>query len=130
MADYAFKKLASVRMLSVSGALAQPECQRFRAELRRASAPSSDAPVIVDLSATSRIGSAGMRLLVQCQRELEKRGSRMMTVGLTGFARETVELCGIDTLLKTAANVDDAIGTLAAHDNSIIATPGRTAHGH
>lgn len=67
-------------------------------------------PLIVDLSGLDMICSAAMRLLVQYQRRLEDDGRKMVTVGLQGAARETVEMCGMDTLLATAPSIETVTG--------------------
>jgi len=112
LAAYTLTRRNRVRVLEVSGAVNHAGACRFRAELDRLTADPEAGPVIVDLGALEMISSAGMRLLVQCQRSLAERGTRMVTVGLCGIARETVEMCGIDRLLETAPSLQDALESL------------------
>ena len=55
-----------------------------------------------------------MSLLVQCQRAMEQKGRFMVTTGLYGAVRETVEICGIDKLLTTTGSIDSAVDQVAA----------------
>ncbi len=100
-------------VLRVSGTLAHSDYDSFRDALDGATMDSKSS-VIVDLSSLDFICSAGMSLLVQFERTLHKTGRRMMTTGLRGTVRETVEMCGIDKLLTTEMSIDSAKGSLGA----------------
>ena len=71
-----------------------------------------DQGMVIDLSGLEFISSAGMRLLVQFERTLAAEGRPMITAGLHGTPRETIEMCGIFELLTTAPSVVDAVRRL------------------
>ena len=114
MAVFSQRTRDRFRVLEVAGSLVHSDSEGFRKALECVSRPGVREPVIIDLSSLDWICSAGMRLLVQCERALDKNDLPMMTVGLQGNARETIEICGIDKLLSIAPTVDAAIEELRA----------------
>ena len=113
MADFDLRTAPHARLLRVNGPLAHGDCTAFRGALERVTNGASTGPVIVDLSGLEFICSAAMSLLVQYERSLAKAGRRMVTAGMCGTVRETVEMCGIDELLTTSPTVEDALAGLA-----------------
>ena len=101
-------------VLEVAGPLVHADAEAFRVALDEVADGSRGADVIVDLSGLEFICSAGMRLLVQYERALTDKGGRMVTTGLSGTARETIEMSGIFALLTTAPSVGAAIRQLQA----------------
>jgi anti-anti-sigma factor len=100
------------RVLEVSGPLAHSDSDAFREALDQTARLAAGHGVVIDLSRLEFICSAGMRLLVQFERTLDAQGRRMVTAGLRGTARETIEMCGIFDLLTTAPSVADAVREL------------------
>ena len=114
MAVFNLSTAEDARLLKISGPLAHGDCDAFRSALEEASGQSRSGPLIVDMSGLEFICSAGMSLLVQYERALGKTGRRMVTAGLQGAALETVEMCGIGSLLTTSPSVDAALDDLEA----------------
>lgn len=100
------------RLLKISGPLAHGDCDAFRSALEEATGESRSAPLIIDMSGLEFICSAGMSLLVHYERAMTSNGRRMVTAGLQGAALETVEMCGIGSLLTTSPTVDAALADL------------------
>lgn len=109
MAKFDLSSLGDVIVLRVSGLLAHSDCVNFRAMLNRAVRGTEPAPLVIDVSGLEFICSNGMSLLVQYQRTMHEAGRGMVTTGLSGTVRETVEICGIDKLLTTCGSLEAAI---------------------
>ena len=114
MASFDLNASSGVRLLRISGPLFHGDCGAFRGVLEKAVRQDEGTTLIVDLAELEFICSAGMSLLVQFERALAEDGRRMVTVGMQGTVRETVEMCGIDALLTTRPNVDEALAEVTA----------------
>lgn len=109
MAKFDLSSLGDVIVVRVSGLMVHSDCSTFRTMLDNAVRGTDPAPLVIDLSGLEFICSNGMSLLVQYQRAMEEDGRNMVTTGLSGTVRETVEICGIDKLLKTSGSLDAAV---------------------
>lgn len=114
LADFDLNSVDDVNVMRISGLMAHSDSGVFRVMLEKATAGTEPSSLIIDLTDLEFICSTGMSLLVQYQRMMDEAGRRMVTTGMSGTVRETVEICGIDKLISTSATVDAALDGLSA----------------
>jgi anti-sigma B factor antagonist len=69
--------------------------------------------IVVDLSATTFVGSLGIRMLLQAIKSAKARGGRLIMIHPAAAVASTLELAGLGSfLLKGGA--DEAVALLAA----------------
>jgi anti-sigma B factor antagonist len=70
----------------------------------------SPAPLVVDLSAVTFIGSAGLALLVDLHNKCTDRGTQMALVATGSVVPRAIQVTALDQVFAMHGSVDDAIG--------------------
>jgi anti-anti-sigma factor len=70
--------------------------------------------VIIDLSATDYISSAGIRVILICAMRLQKTSGKLALSGLNEYIKNVFKIAGLDVILTIAATRDDARDLLNA----------------
>jgi anti-sigma B factor antagonist len=78
--------------------------QRVRAELEQ-----GRATVVVDLSRTEYVDSAGLGTLVLLNKEARAAGGSLVLAGLSDHVRDLLRLVRLDEVFTIAATVGDAV---------------------
>jgi anti-sigma B factor antagonist len=76
-----------------------------------ASVPS---PLVVDLSAVTFIGSAGLALLVELNNRCVERGVLLALVATGTVVLRAIEVTALDQVFSVHSSVDEALGTPAS----------------
>lgn len=98
-------------LVTVSGPVDMHTAPRLQDELRGALAAPSSGPVVVDLTAVTFLGSAGLAVLVDAQHEAGDR-QRSLALVVDHFRPAVVrplEAAGLAGLFKSYAVLDDAL---------------------
>jgi anti-sigma B factor antagonist len=98
-------------LVSVWGELDLYTAERLRDRIDEAGAVGADT-VLVDLSEVSFVDSTALAVLVQETRRLEGRGHSLVLVTNDPRTRRVVEVTGLNQVLRTFANLQDAITEL------------------
>jgi anti-sigma B factor antagonist len=101
------------RIVSVEGEVDLFTAPEFR---QRVFAPMARAVrrLIVDLSDTTFIDSAGLGVLIEAHRHLASRGGTMIVVCDHDAIVKTFRITGLDGVFTLASSVDDAVGDAVA----------------
>jgi len=70
--------------------------------------------VIVDMSATTYVGSSFIELLVRAWKRLKHRNGMMALCALQPFCREVMRIARLDTIWPIYADRDEAMSALAS----------------
>jgi anti-anti-sigma factor len=65
--------------------------------------------LVLDLTPTEYISSAGLRVLVSAHREAHRLGGEVRAFGLSAHVRRTFEIAGIDELLPISSTHQEAM---------------------
>lgn len=70
----------------------------------------SPSPLVIDLSAVTFIGSAGLALLVDLHNRCGERGTRLALVATGSVVPRAIQITALDQVFSVHGNLDDAIG--------------------
>jgi anti-anti-sigma factor len=68
----------------------------------------SEGPVVLDLAALRFCDSAGLAVFVRTHNQLAGQGRRLVIASPAGPVQRVLELSGLDQVIATATNPDDA----------------------
>ena len=71
-------------------------------------------PLVVDLSALTFIGSAGLALLVELNNQCVERGVLLALVATGSVVPRAIQVTALDQVFSVHSSVDNALGTPAA----------------
>ena len=86
--------------------------QKFYEELEATIQP-SDAVVVLDMADLAYISSAGLRVILQTARTLQRRNAKFALCELSGTVREVFEISGFDRVIDIHASQSDAVTALS-----------------
>ncbi|MHC4561744.1 MAG: STAS domain-containing protein [Planctomycetota bacterium] len=99
--------------VAVSGRLTQLGVERLTAEFLTHTAKRG-VDTIVDLSDVSFIASAGLGLLANCRKQLQRSGARMVLLNPQPQAAQAIKASRMDILFPLVHSVDQAKAALVA----------------
>jgi len=67
-------------------------------------------PIVLDVAALRFCDSAGLAVLVRTHNQLSDQGRRLVIAGPSGPVLRVLELSGLNQVIATATNPDDACG--------------------
>jgi anti-anti-sigma factor len=103
--------------VAVSGQLTQLGVERLTGEFLTHTAKRG-VDTIVDLSDVSFLASAGLGLLANCRKQLQRSGARMVLLALQPQAAKAVQASRMDLLFPLADNLEEARAALAEPDSA------------
>jgi anti-sigma B factor antagonist len=102
-----------VAVMHIRGEADQWELGPFRVRLQRSLA-SGHGRAVLDLSEFRLLTSSMISLLIAEHRRATAMGGGIVLAALRPVARRSIELLGVDRVLRTAPTVADGIGALSA----------------
>ena len=85
--------------------------QKFYDELDATIEP-TDKVVILDMAELTYISSAGLRVILQTARTLQRQNARFALCSLSGTVREVFEISGFDRVIEIHPSQSEAIAAL------------------
>lgn len=97
--EYKIVNQADTTIIELSGVLTFDDHERFKGVLTGLTEAASQA-VVIDLSATKMIDSAGIGMLLLANDKSEKAGKQLSLRGVTGHVAKVVELSKVDQIIS------------------------------
>ena len=72
----------------------------------------SDAKVVLDMGRLSYISSAGLRVILQVAKTLQRQNAGFAVCGLSGTVREVFEISGFDQVIAIHSSPAEALAAL------------------
>lgn len=69
-------------------------------------------PSLIDMKGVEYISSLGIRMILSAAQALKRKGARCLLFSLQPLVKETLELAGLDEILASADNEEEAIRAL------------------
>ena len=106
---------ANAVVLQVSGRLDQDTCETFRAELTQfvGTALRDNGVLILDLSATEYVSSAGLRCFLMASRQMKAAKGRILVAELQPMVAEIFEISHFDLLFEMFKTVREALAAVS-----------------
>ncbi len=109
LAEVRLERREDVQIAYIDGEVDLSNATDIGAELE-ASVPNSVEALVVDLSGTTYLDSAGFRLLYRLRRQLNARGQVLrLVVPHDGLIREVISITGLDEAVPISSTVEQAI---------------------
>ncbi len=109
LAKLRLERREEVQIAYIDGEIDLSNATQIGGELE-ASVPNSVAAVVIDLSGTTHLDSAGFRLLYGLRRQLDARGQTLrLVVPDDGLIREVISITGLDDAVPISSTVERAI---------------------
>ena len=109
LAEVRLERRGEVQVAYIEGEIDLSNAEEIGAELE-ASVPNSVESLVVDLSGTTHLDSAGFRLLYTLKRQLDARGQDLrLVVPEGGLILKVISITGLDEAVSISPTVDEAI---------------------
>ena len=105
--------VGNVTVVAVSGRVDSTTAPDLARGLEKAAAAPA-AKLVLDLSATEYVSSAGLRVLLRVAKSIETTGGRFVLHGLNERVREILDISGFLTILTVCTGREEALGRTAA----------------
>ena len=103
--------IGEIRVILMPGRLDTTNVQEIENELRSLSS-GDPRKIVIDLSRTEYMASAGLRVMLQMTRDLVKNGGAIALTGLKPPIRNIFEMAGFTSIFRICATREDAISAL------------------
>ena len=109
------RRYANAVVLQVSGRLDQDTCEAFRLELTQfvGTALRDQGALILDLSGTEYVSSAGLRCFLMASRQMKAAKGRILVAELQPMVAEIFEISHFDLLFEMFPTVREALGAVS-----------------
>lgn len=112
LAEVRLERREEVQIAYVEGEIDLSNATEIGAELQ-ANVPNSVETLVVDLSGTTHLDSAGFRLLYGLRQQLDARGQGLrLVVPHDGLIMEVISITGLDQAVPISPTVEQALGQL------------------
>ena len=106
-----FQRDESTLIIQAAERVDSTNAQRFLEDLDAAIEP-TDQVVILDMEHLTYISSAGLRVILQTAKTLQRQNSSFALCALTGTVREVFEISGFDQVISIHGSQADALAAL------------------
>ena len=103
--------IGEIRVILMPGRLDTTNVQETENELR-SFALGEPRKIVIDLSRTEYVASAGLRVILQMTRDLMKNGGAIALAGLKPPVRKIFEMAGFTSIFRICATQEEALATL------------------
>ena len=106
-----FQRDESTLIIQAAERVDSTNAQRFLEDLDAAIEP-TDRIVILDMGKLTYISSAGLRVILQTAKTLQRQNSNFALCALSGTVREVFEISGFDQVIAIHDSQTDALAAL------------------
>jgi HptB-dependent secretion and biofilm anti anti-sigma factor len=113
-------------VIELQGEFDLSDCDRLRDAF---STVASANLIVIDLQKTTYVDSSALKCLFDLRRDTQRRGARLVLVGLTPLVKRILEICRFDQLFDIGDSFRDVCGShpLEASDVRTLTLVSRTA---
>ncbi len=109
--DISVREHKRAHIIRVTGRVDASVAPQFE-ETLRGHTSSGPAHIVLEMDSTDYISSAGVRALIAAQKALRNKGGAVLIAQPSGRVKEVLELAGLESLFKTFADTEAALGSI------------------